>query len=141
MIRMTVRYPYKFAIFDGMHLFIWYLVRESPATKIRTSFDPRISYQHGATIVANECRVTNGFKTYIHCCFPLSQRMTAAREWYANVVWPTLGRQLRRFWDGEQGCQAPGEHAFSFGHGFHGTPANVGSDNQVRVEAGIGHQG
>src|SRR5262245_39328175 len=75
MIRMTVRYPYKFAIFDGMHLFIWYLMREIPATKIRTSFNPRISYQHGATIVANERRVANGFKTYIHC-FPLSQRMT-----------------------------------------------------------------
>src|SRR5262245_54556200 len=67
MIRMTVRYPYKLAMFNGIHLFIWYLMRESPATKVCTSFDPRISYQHWPTIVANERRIANSFKTYIHC--------------------------------------------------------------------------
>ena len=33
MIRMTVRYPYKLAMFDGIHLFIWYLIREPQLPK------------------------------------------------------------------------------------------------------------
>src|SRR5437588_6185118 len=37
-------YTRNVQLFNGVHLFIRYLMRERPATKVCTSFDPRISH-------------------------------------------------------------------------------------------------